>query len=293
MRSKVSHDAGHHFRDRRAARHLDDGLVGDDFMDRGGLGRVGLGGLHATPGSAGAPGDHGLGVLGHFLQALHERAAAVDAEHAVFIERRIAFHRDDVIAFVPLGDVVEDGLGLVAGGGHQGVVVIERKHRQDHILGQRVCRADERLRTTGAFKAVQPEHRGARLVFKCMRNPRDRRGAQPQRCGGQAAELEKAAPGDALAAQYVVKGLGHLACLLDTAGFLHQPDGKELIKCRATAPQRRISRYGSTCYQRYAGKPGCQTGKLITSTSMRPVGLLATPIGAAAPGFRPAPPGGC
>jgi hypothetical protein len=82
----VGDHAGHHLGDRRAAGHLDDGLVGDDLVDGRGLRGVGLGGLHAAPAGAGTPGDDGLAVLGHALQLLDEGLARLDAEHPVLVQ---------------------------------------------------------------------------------------------------------------------------------------------------------------------------------------------------------------
>jgi hypothetical protein len=84
-----------------------------------------------------------LAVLGHALELFDEGLARLDAEHAVLVERRVALHGQDVLTLVLGHDLVEDGLGLVAGGGHQGVVVVQRDHRQHHVLGQRVGAADE------------------------------------------------------------------------------------------------------------------------------------------------------
>ncbi len=44
----VSNDGAHHIRDRRAARYFDNGFVGDDFVDRRCLRRIGPRGLHAA-----------------------------------------------------------------------------------------------------------------------------------------------------------------------------------------------------------------------------------------------------
>ena len=201
----------HHLGDRRAARHLDDRLVGDHLVDRHRGGRVRLGGLHATPGGAGTPGDDGRGVLGHVLELLDEGPAAGHAEHAVLAERRVAFDGQDVVALVVLHHLLERGLGLVPGGGHDRVVVVERDHRQDHVLGQRVRRADERLGAAGAFQPVQPEHRRARLGLERVRDGRGEGRREAERGGRQAAELEVAAAGDPLPAHDFVEGLGHLA----------------------------------------------------------------------------------
>jgi hypothetical protein len=84
-----------------------------------------------------------LASLGHVLQLLDEGLAADDAEHAVLVQRRVALDGQDVVALVLGHHLVKDRLGLVPGGGHQGVVVIQRDHRQHHVLGQRVRGADE------------------------------------------------------------------------------------------------------------------------------------------------------
>ena len=89
-----------------------------------------------------------LASLATCLQLLDEGLAADDAAHAVLVQRRVAFHRQDVVALVLGHDLFEDRLGLVAGGGHQRVVVVERDHRQHHVLGQRVRRADEATRSS-------------------------------------------------------------------------------------------------------------------------------------------------
>ena len=184
-------DAGHDLGDRRAARHLDDRLVGDDLVDRRGLRRVGLGRLHAAPGGAGAPGDHRHGVGGHFLELLDEGTAAVDAEHAVFVQRRIAFDREDVLALVFFAGLLEDRFGLMARRRHDGVVIVERNHRQHHILHQRMRGADEAFRAAGAFQPVHPDHGHARLGFQRLRHLGGAGRAQAHAGGGKQQNLVK------------------------------------------------------------------------------------------------------
>ena len=205
----VGDDPGHHLGDRRAARHVDDRLAGNHLVHRRRPGRIGLGGLDATVGSAGPPGNDRLGVGTGFLQHFDKGPAAVDAEHAVLVQGRIAFDGDDVVALVLLLDLFDDRLGLVAGRRHQRVVVVEGKHRQHDILGQRVRRADEGFGTAGAFQAVQPDHRRPRLGFQRMGDARRGSAAETERGRRQAAEFQETAPGDALAAQHFIKGLGH------------------------------------------------------------------------------------
>ena len=164
----VSDDTGHYLGNRRAARHVDDRLAGDYFMHWRGARRIRLGGLHATVGGTGPPGNDGLGIGTGFAQLLDKGAAALNAEHAIFVERRITFNGNDVVALVLLLDLVEDRLGLMTCSGHKRIVVIEREHREHNILGQRVRRADEGLRAAGAFQAMQPEHWRPRLGFQRM-----------------------------------------------------------------------------------------------------------------------------
>ncbi len=182
-------------------------------MHRRGAGGVGLGGLHAAPAGTGTPGDQRLGIGRYALEFFHKGFATGEAVHAVLIERRVAFHGYDVIAFVVLDQVVKNGLGLMPGSRHDGVVVIQRDQRQDGVLGQRVGRADEGLGTAGAFQAVQPDHRHTRFGFQCIGNARDKSRAQAQRGGGQAAELQEAASGHALATHGLIESL-HVVTLL-------------------------------------------------------------------------------
>lgn len=178
-------------------------------MHRRRAGRIGLRSLHAAVGGTGAPADDRLGVGTGFLEDFHERATAVDAEHAIFVERRIAFDGNDVVALVLLLDLFDDRLGLMACCSHQRVVIVEREHGEHDILGQRVRRADEGFGAAGAFQAMQPDHGRARLGFQRMGNARRGGRAQPERGRRQAAEFQETAPGNALAAQYFIKGLGH------------------------------------------------------------------------------------
>src|SRR5574343_170899 len=56
---------------------------------------------------------------------------------------------------------------------------------------------------------MQPDHRRTWLVFQRVGDARRGGAAQPERRRRQAAEFKETTPGDALAAQHFVKGLGH------------------------------------------------------------------------------------
>ena len=74
----VGDDAGHDCGDGRAARHLDDGLFGDDLVYRRGACGIGVRGLHAAPGGAGAPRDDVFGMSGDVRELIHEGFTADD-----------------------------------------------------------------------------------------------------------------------------------------------------------------------------------------------------------------------
>ncbi|CAM2154325.1 hypothetical protein PT2222_300026 [Paraburkholderia tropica] len=206
-RDHVGDHGGHHFGNGRAARHLDDGLVENHVGDRRGARGIGLRRLHAAPRGARAPRDDGLGVGAHALELFDEGLAAGEAEHAVFVERRIAFHGDDVVALVLRADVFEDRLGLVAGGGHDRVVVVERDHGENRVLRERVRAADERFGAARAFEPVQPDHRRARTGFERVCDARHERRTETERGGRETAELQEAAPRHTLCAHGVVERL--------------------------------------------------------------------------------------
>ncbi len=132
--------------------------------------------------------------------------AAGDAVDAVVGERRIAFDGEDVVALVLADRLLERFLRLVAGRRHERVVVVEREHRQHDVLRERVRGADERFGAARAFETVQPDDRRARLRLHRLRDLLRAGIAETERCGGQAAELEKAPARDSLPAHQFVIG---------------------------------------------------------------------------------------
>ena len=222
VREDVGDHARHHFGNRRAAGHEHDGLVRDDLRDRHGVRGIGLGGLHAAPGGAGAPADDGLGARSDVLDLPQEGLAAGNAVHAVVVERHVALNGKDVVALVLLDRVLEGGLGLMTGGGHDRVVVIERDHREHQVLGDRMVAADEGFGAAGAFKAVEPDDRRAGLRLHRLGDVLGARASNPQARGREGAELQEAASGNALTPQRFVlrfkhrifSGEGLLAALL-------------------------------------------------------------------------------
>ena len=148
-------------------------------------------------------------MIGGVAELLDEGLAADDAIHAVFIQRRVAFHREDEVAIILFDGLGDDGFGLIPGGSHDGVIIIERDHRQDDILGEWMSRADKAFRAAGAFKAVQPENRNAWLGFHCMGDLWRKARSKPQSRSRQTAIFQEAAPGNALTSHHVIECFLH------------------------------------------------------------------------------------
>ena len=121
----VGHHGGHDFRNGWAPGNLDDRFVVDHLVHRGGLGRVGGRCLHASVGCARPPRDDGLAVLGRMGQLVQERLAADDAGHAILVQGWITFHRQNVVAVIFVDGFFDDGFRLVAGSGHDRIVIIQ------------------------------------------------------------------------------------------------------------------------------------------------------------------------
>ena len=130
--------------------------------------------------------------------------ATYRAVNAAVVGGRIAFHGQDVLAFVLLHDVAPDLFHLESCGGLQRVVVVQRDHVQDNVLCDRVSGANERFAAAGALQAVQPENGDARLGLHSFHNLGDQGGAQSHGCGGLCTEFQERATVDSMLAENVV-----------------------------------------------------------------------------------------
>src|ERR1017187_1638168 len=139
----VGEDAGHNFRDGRAARHIDNGFVGNDPLDGFRTRGIGVGILNASVRSAGSPGHDGVIVFGSLFQDIKEAAPTDRTVDASILGGGIAFHREDVAALVVLHDLLANLFALLAGRGLQRLVVIEREHVEENILGDGMRAADK------------------------------------------------------------------------------------------------------------------------------------------------------
>ena len=94
--------AGHGFRDRRAARNIDDGLAAGEFGNRDCAGRVGVCLRNAAESRAGSDRHHGEGVLERLLQHLQVADAGDGRIDAAVPGRNGAVDHDDIFALVGL-----------------------------------------------------------------------------------------------------------------------------------------------------------------------------------------------
>ena len=205
----VGENASHHFGDRGAARDHNDRLVLDHFVDRHSVGRVRLGSLDAAPGGAGAPADHSLGASSNVLDLVLEDFTARDAERAVAGERHIAFDREDVLTLVLRNGVFESRFSLFTGSCHDGVVVVERNHGEDDVLGDRVIRTDEGFGAAGALKTVKPDHRNAGFGLHRGSDILGAGAAEAEAGSGEGAELQEAPAAYTLTAKGLVLCFSH------------------------------------------------------------------------------------
>lgn len=176
-------------------------------------------------------------------QLFDERLAAGDAIHAIFIQRRIALDGQDIVALVFLDRLLERGLRRVARRRHQRVVIIKADHRQHHILGQRMGRADEAFRAAGAFQAMHPDDGGAGLGLHRMGDLGHEGRAKAKRGRRQRAILHEAAAGDPLPAHDVIEGFDPRHTVLPGLRPRHakQRAGREFawysMGCRSQRPE--------------------------------------------------------
>ena len=84
------------------------------------------------------------------------------------------------------------------------VVVVQRDHVEDDVLGDRVRRADKGLAAASAFQAVEPDDRDTRLGLHRGNDPGHHGSLQAQGGGRSHAELEEITAIDAVLAQNVV-----------------------------------------------------------------------------------------
>ena len=207
----------------RTAGDGDHRLGGQDLGHAGGAGRIGRRGRHAAPGRAGADGDHRRGTLGAFLDQIQGGLAADLAVDAVVLDRDGALDHQDILAPVLLHGGFAGGLDLMAGGGEQGLVIIQRDDLQDQLLDGGMFRPKHGLGTAGALLEVQPDHAGALLGGDGLDDLGFRPLGQTHGRGHGGAELEEVAALDVEAVRDLAGNFGVVVhcpppCLARRAG---------------------------------------------------------------------------
>ena len=113
-------------------------------------GGVGGRGGEAAIGGAGPHGDGGQGIVADLAGDLQGRSAADATVGAVILRRDGPLHHDDVLAS-PLLDGLGLGLlGLVTGGGHDGLRIIDREDVEDDLRHRGAGGPEQRLGAGGA-----------------------------------------------------------------------------------------------------------------------------------------------
>ncbi len=162
----VSNDGAHHIRDRRAARYFDNGFVGDDFVDRRCLRRIGPRGLHAAPGRTGSPGDNRAGSGSGTFEFLNKRSTAADANIPCSPSGGLP---STARIYLPLYCVMmssKTSPRLGSGGSHQSIVIIEGNQGKDDVLRQWVSGADKDSVQQVHSRPWNPYHRNAGFVLQ-------------------------------------------------------------------------------------------------------------------------------
>lgn len=161
----VSNDGAHHIRDRRAAVYFDNGFVGDDFVDRRCLRRIGSRGLHAARGRAGSRAIIALAPAAARLSfSINGRPLLIQnipcsPSGGLPSTARI---------YLPLYCVMMSSRLLPHGFQRQPSKYRRNRGKsgKDDVLRQWVSGADKRFGTAGAFQTVDPYHRNARFVLQ-------------------------------------------------------------------------------------------------------------------------------
>ena len=192
-REDVGKNSSHDLGDWRAAGNIDDGLIGDDLMDWLRSGGIRMRGLHAACGGARAPRHDSFRVRRRLPENVLERFASDGAVHSAVFRWSIAFDREQVPARMIFHHVLTNFFRLKACGCLQRVVVVQRDHVEDDVLGNGMGRTDEGLATARALQPVQPQHGNPRFILHGRDDPGHYRGFQSHGGGGGNAEANEVA----------------------------------------------------------------------------------------------------
>ncbi len=186
----------------RTAAHVHQIQVRDGFPYADRAGGVRRRPLRAAIERTGADGDYRRGIPANLLRDIQSRAAADRAISGVAGGNR-TFHDRQVFAGVLMHHAIQNGVGLLAGRRHDGLVIFPREKREHQLSNRWMARAQHRFRVAGAILQLQPyQHRPA-LLFQGCRNLCRRARGQTQHGCHRPAKLQKFSSWDSIAPQGV------------------------------------------------------------------------------------------
>ncbi len=155
---EVNHGGKEIVRVRRTAGNGHDVVAAERFGDANRARRVWRRGGHAAPGSAGAYRNDRSRTRSRLASKLKRGLAADLAINTAVLHGNGAFDHEQILALVLLHRGLLGGLDLVAGGGEQRLVVVERDDIEDQLFERGMLGAKHRFRAARAFLVVQPDN---------------------------------------------------------------------------------------------------------------------------------------
>ena len=137
--------------------------------------------------------DHGLRVARGLLQNGLRRPPADRGVDTVILERNGAGDDEQILTLVLGHRALQRGFGLMAGGGHDVVLIIEGHDVEHEIADRRLGRPQYALHAPGAFLEREPHHGGASLRGERRGDSRRQQLGEAERSGHLGAEREKVA----------------------------------------------------------------------------------------------------
>ena len=134
-----------------AAGDIDHRFAGKDLMHRFRQGRIGVARRNAAPGRAGTDGDDRRRAFRRLLDNFEDRLAGDHAIDAAIFGRDRAVHHQHELAPVLLHGLGLVRLGLMAGSGAEGLVIVEGDQVENQGFERRMVGAQQRLGAAGAF----------------------------------------------------------------------------------------------------------------------------------------------
>ena len=149
----------------RAAGQVDDGFPGEQFTNRPGPGRIGVGrGQSAVSGTV-ADRDHHTGVAADLFENLHGRVPADGTVGSFGAGRDRPFDDADILSPVFFECGLFAGFGLMSGRRHDGFMIVQGDVIQNQFPDPGTVGAEQRFGVAGAILKFEPDHRRSRVIL--------------------------------------------------------------------------------------------------------------------------------